>query len=338
MASLLKINRRDWLTLWAQKRRRKRVRPVPVLRAVYPDLLQWDWDLPDPCKWNVWLSLDDGESYILVDGYWMYGDARQFAPDGGSELHFIVGVDEDGNEVTARSNAVRPDDSPLPDLTRGLVAHFGFDEANADQTDYDSGRVLSSGGPGVDYASGLMGYGAHFNGYGGYLMSVDETTVFSPTSDGFSVSLWVNFSSSNSYYSPSFIVSVWDDTNWPAGSSWNISSYYPVDGNITVEMLGTSYNSLSAQGNLLSGWTHVCVVFDAAAGLWSLYFNGVVAATLEYDYRPIAGRLGVGQHTNPNTGASEFIADELTIWSRNLSAVEVGQLYNGGSGLSREMF
>ena len=76
-----------------------------MLRAVYPDLLQWSWNLPDPYKWNVWLSLDDGESYILVDGYWMYGDSRQFAPDGGSELHFIVGVDEDGNEITARSNA-----------------------------------------------------------------------------------------------------------------------------------------------------------------------------------------------------------------------------------------
>ena len=272
----------------------------------------------------------------------MAGDARQFAPDGGSELHFIVGVDADGNEITARSNAVRPDDAPQPDLTLGLVAHFGLDEANGDRTDSENGYTLASVDPipgnSVSNYYGIVCDSVHFDGYGGYLLSTDETTVFSPTSDGFTVSLWVTFSYSNSYYSASYIVSVWDDANWPAGSSWNISSYYPVDGNITVEMLGTSFNSLSAQGNLLSGWTHICLVFDAAVGLWSLYLNGVVAASLAFDYRPVSGRLGVGKHTDPNTGASEFLADELAIWSRNLSAAEVAQLYNNGSGLPREMF
>jgi len=105
------LQRRTWL---AEQRRKHHLLPAPVLRAVYPDLLQWNWDLPNPYKWNVWLSLDGGANYILVDGYWEYGDARQFAPDGGGELHFIVGVDQDGNEITQRSNAVRPDDAPLP--------------------------------------------------------------------------------------------------------------------------------------------------------------------------------------------------------------------------------
>ena len=121
MATLLKINRRLWLALQAQKHRRARVLaaratllPAPVLRAAYPDLLRWDWELPNPFKWNVWMSLDGGVSWILIEDYWMYGDARQFAPDGGSELHFIVGVDVDGNEVTYRSNSVRPDDGVLP--------------------------------------------------------------------------------------------------------------------------------------------------------------------------------------------------------------------------------
>ena len=51
----------------------------------------------------------------------MYGDARQFAPDGGGELHYIVGVDADGNEITQHSNAVRPDDAPAS----AGCSHFG---------------------------------------------------------------------------------------------------------------------------------------------------------------------------------------------------------------------
>ena len=115
------INRRGWLALWAQKRRRTRVRaalatllPAPVLRAQYPDKLVWAWELPNPLKWNVWMSFDSGATWTLAEGYWMYGDARQFAPDGGSELYFIVGVDEAGNEVTRRSNWIRPEDALLP--------------------------------------------------------------------------------------------------------------------------------------------------------------------------------------------------------------------------------
>ena len=123
------INRRVWLALDLQARRRKRMRaaqsfllPAPVLRAAYPDLLQWDWDLPNPHKWNVWMSLDDGNNYILIEDYWGYGDARQFAPDGGSELYYIVGINSSGVEITEHSNIIRPDDAvpPVPLSVIGL--------------------------------------------------------------------------------------------------------------------------------------------------------------------------------------------------------------------------
>ena len=129
MMTLPKINRRTWLALWAQGRRRNRLRfghpallPAPVLRAAYPDLLRWDWDLANPHKWNVWTSLNGGASWFLTEDYWMYGDARQFAPDGGSEFYFIVGVDAAGVEITERSNWIRPDDAvpPVPQSVIGL--------------------------------------------------------------------------------------------------------------------------------------------------------------------------------------------------------------------------
>jgi len=160
MLSLPKINRRLWLALQAQKHRRARkhrLLPAPVLRAAYPTLLRWDWDLPNPFKWNVWLSWDNGASWVFVEDYWHYGDSRQFAPDGGHELYFIVGVDAAGNEITGRSNIVRPDDAPAPDtLLDGLHEFYRPEEGqvfarSVGETDaFDGDPFAGSVAPTVD--------------------------------------------------------------------------------------------------------------------------------------------------------------------------------------------
>ncbi len=74
------------------------------------------------------------------------------------------------------------------------------------------------------------------------------------------------------------------------------------------------------------------------AGQWSLYLNGVLGATSQYDYRPVSGQLGVGLDTNPMTDPPDYMVGELSIWSRALSATEVAQLYNNGNGLPYELF
>ena len=70
------------------------------------------------------MSMNGGATYILIEDYWMYGDARQFAPDGGGELYYAVGVDKDGNEITQHSNIVRPDDGQptIPDVPQNFTA------------------------------------------------------------------------------------------------------------------------------------------------------------------------------------------------------------------------
>ena len=114
------INRRGWLATWLQDRRRARqhkLLPAPVLAAAYPDLAVWSWDYPNPAYWYAYHQHADGEPFTYDDRG--AGTDRQYAPDGGQYLMFIVGVDADGNEVTERSNAVRPDDAAAPG---GLVA------------------------------------------------------------------------------------------------------------------------------------------------------------------------------------------------------------------------
>ncbi len=127
---------RGWLATWLQDRRRGRLLPAPVLVPAWPSLLQWTWDLANPYKWNVWLTLDGGVTFFMPEEYWAYGAARQFAPDGGSQLHFIVGVDANGKEITHRSNTVRPDDAPAPlNAPSGLIAVDDIGSINLSWTD-----------------------------------------------------------------------------------------------------------------------------------------------------------------------------------------------------------
>ena len=165
-----------------------------------------------------------------------------------------------------------------------------------------------------------------------------DTTIFSPTTDGFAVSVWVNFEYTADPSETAYIASVWNYTQWPTGSAWHIFAA-PDCGWVSAEVLGqiSGFNGLSGPGDL-SGWAHICLVFYPLANQWSLYVNGALVATVDCDYRPVAGRLGVGLHTNPITPPPDCRVDELAIWSRDLSASEVAQLYNNGNGLPFELF
>jgi hypothetical protein len=85
-----------------------------VLTAAYPDLAVWTWDYPNPAYWYAYHQHAVGEPFTYDDRG--AGTDRQYAPDGGQYLMFIVGCDANGNEVTQRSNTVRPADAQPPVL------------------------------------------------------------------------------------------------------------------------------------------------------------------------------------------------------------------------------
>ncbi len=346
MLTLPKINQRGFLALWAQDRRRKRVRaalatllPAPVLRGAYPDLLQWDWTLPNPYKWNVWMSLDSGVSWILIEDYWMYGDARQFAPDGGSELYYIVGIDVFGREITEHSNIIRPDDvSPYVNFEYGIVTYFGFEETSGNRTGAWTSFQLEPLNGSVGSAAGKFGNAVAFDGGGGYLAGTEDTDMFMAGTEGLAVSLWANFSTVADPYSMTYIASLWNDTVWPSGSLWHLMAI-PVSNWVGAEVIGDTFgfNALSGTGDC-SGWVHICLVFEPSLNLWTLYLNGAALAAVECDGCVAVGKLGVGAHTNPTTSPPDYLVDELTIWGRSLSAIEVGVLYNNGNGIPHEWY
>jgi hypothetical protein len=336
------FNRRGWLALWAQGRRRKRqihLLPAPELWAEYPGVLKWTWNLANPHKWNVWMSMDNQATWMLVGDYWGYGDARQFAPDGGGEHYYIVGVDEFGREITEHSNIIRPDDTVIYiNFENGLVTHFPFNEASGNRTGLWTPFQLEPLGGSVGSAPGFFGNAVAFDGAGGYLAGTDDTDMFMASPDGLAVAMWLDFTSVADPYSTTYVASLWNDTAWPSGSLWHLM-VVPGDNWISAEVLGDTFgfNGLSGVGDC-SGWVHVCLVFEPLLNLWTLYANGAAIATVECDGRVAVGKLGVGAHTNPVTSPPDYLVDELTIWGRSLSATEVSALYNNGSGYPHEWF
>ena len=85
-----------------------------MLSPANPSIAVWDWSNTNPARWNAYNSLDGGLTYLFDD--FVAGTERQYAPDGGQHLMFIVGVDANGVEITQRSNAVRPDDYIILDV------------------------------------------------------------------------------------------------------------------------------------------------------------------------------------------------------------------------------
>jgi hypothetical protein len=86
-------------------------------------------------------------------------------------------------------------------------------------------------------------------------------------------------------------------------------------------------------------WCHVAATFDGAAGTISLYTNGVLAAQTATGVRPF-GTLQAGQSPgigigNVNDGGNNFPffgdIDEIALYNRALTKVEIQSLYIAGS-------
>jgi hypothetical protein len=334
MLMLPKIDRRRWLAWWAQERRRKRgqrLPPAPVLRAMYPDQLAWDWDGANPFKWNIWLSLNSGASWVLIEDYWTYGAARQFAPDGGGEWYYIVGVDAGGVEITGHSNVIRPADAPEPWLR--LLRYYPLNDladaaGNADLTGYDD----------PTFGPGLMGDAFLSDGVatlsGGDL---DFSALVS-----FSVNLWVNFPADIGQNAQFFCLGEYGLESF----IFYVLGEPEVNANLYLFTPGNNWNDwvpfAAAPAVNFAAWNMLTIVFD---GQWKIYFNGADVG-LPFDDVPLTAGplpLNLGGHPyGPDYAAGPPLItdwqtpglDELGVWRGALTPTQIAWLYNAGAGRS----
>jgi hypothetical protein len=238
-----------------------------------------------------------------------------------------------------------PDDAPLPSLLlAGLLAYWPLDEESVTWfdsvgTNHLSGSVLSMAGfiGNCVYAPDFAGG----NSDGVYLMpSAPLGLDASATGPGFSISFWArptSLANQNSDWNPLFSLAA-------AGGSFSPT--------LVLAATGTTgdyyfYSDYTSEGGLVPGltaevWTQVAVVFDRVRDEIRLYRDSVMVATLAIDLTPATETFDTltlfSWPWNLEINCFNGALDEFAVWQRALSAEEVDQLYNSGSGLAYENF
>lgn len=218
----------------------------------------------------------------------------------------------------------------------GPVAYWNFDEGNG-PTAYDS--VGSNNGTlygGVTWnSSGRVGGAIDFNGSTGYIRNTSFTIG---NYEQRTFSAWIKPNSDSVSES---IISLTDGTN-----NYKWSEFYYDVGNGLYFMFGddSSYNERGNTSNLipLNKWSHVAVTVDItqlSADRVKIYYNGE-SQTFTYlnnngnlIYDALDLNLNVGVHDDGSLSAFfDGSIDEVMIFDRALSALEIEEYYNSVVG------
>jgi hypothetical protein len=204
-----------------------------------------------------------------------------------------------------------PTNNPLWD---NLKAYYTGDNTTINLKSSVQGTLVN----GATYSTGKIGSAFSFDGVNDYMSTTETLSI--DLNQPHTYSCWVNLSSG---YSTKFFMSF-------------LSMYGPSIGHTNGGVL--TFFSGNVNGQVGSGailplntWSHVVVVFKGrtyGTGNVLFYVNGNLVSTTS---------LGFGNiiPTVPLTIGSRNVEgklDECAIWSRELTASEVTELYNGGAG------
>ncbi len=221
-----------------------------------------------------------------------------------------------------------PDCAPQPD---GLVAWWGFD-GSGDDLAGSSGMGFS--GP-AQYCLGEAGQALFLHGYSGQVAASPVLNV--GASVGLSIEAWLNPSDASRLMD----VVEWNNHAGSIGAHFALSVPNSYGGGVgclfgnLVDTAGISHQVTSVPGLLASGvFQHVALTYEKASGSAALYLNGVrVAITNLGVFTPqTTYDLFVGvRPSGPISGiAFDGSIDELSLYNRALSPVEIQAVFNAG--------
>ena len=186
---------------------------------------------------------------------------------------------------------------------------------------------------GVAFSTGKVGNAFTFDGVNDYV-SFPTNSWNSLVGTDLTISLWVKFASTanqtliSNMSSPS--INVW--------SGWEIR----LDGGRpTIYMWNNSGTGVGAQGAVVSTntWYHI-VATRKKGSRTRIYINGVLAQTdtntpdpsINGTYYPNIGHLQYSSSYHGLYMTNGSLIDSVNLWSKEISADEVTQLYNSGTG------
>lgn len=206
-------------------------------------------------------------------------------------------------------------------LTDGLIGLWSFNGKDiSGTTAYDRSGQGNNGtlvnGPSA--AIGKVGQALSFDGTNMYV----ELAIPTTSTTNVSVSVWVKWKSTSQAKQ---IFSVGDGAT--SGYGLIVSNGSCGSGNnVSLILNGSSCDILTQAYTLLTNeWTHL--VITRGTSVWKLYANGVQVDTGSGDPSTPSSAMRIGASTASN-GSFDGLIDEVRVYERELSSLEVQQLYN----------
>lgn len=246
--------------------------------------------------------------------------------------------DPDTLATTCGDEAV---DGPTPHLLDGLVAYWKLDEASGARAATVSSINLTDNNT-VTSAMGKIGNAASFSAASSEYLSANAGTTFDFGAGDFTIAYWFKPNSSGT-------MQIINKDSDAAGGRQFVTAFSEVGGAGTIDLALFKSDSdyvFYYTGNVITvgAWNHVVV--ERTGGAMRIWVNGAAQSVTAW------GTVSLPQTMSTTTtefdigrrvyaGYNQYVdglVDEVGIWNRALTGMEVGVLYNSGNATPHSSF
>jgi hypothetical protein len=262
---------------------------------------------------------DDGLPYGSLDIQWTklfgpgevsFGNGRlpvttaQFSTSGVYVLQLTA---DDGYRTSSDIMEVQVDLACDYNISEDVISWW---RANGDFVD-ETGLNPATG---TLFGDGLSGGAFRFDGSNAVRIPEQTGLNVGTNATGFSYECWIRPDSNSGN---EFLLG-WSGENYLRRSSQTLSAYF--------KPMGSSTTYINASAALSSNsWTHAVAVFDNAADSYTLYVNGVPAASVAVTTNLVTtGTFSIGSGYKGRL-------DEVAVYNRALTREEVAEIYAAGA-------
>ena len=236
------------------------------------------------------------------------------------------------NLLTAAYSA---DTTASSSLKTSLVSVYNG-ESNANDS-----KGTNNGTPqgGLTYGTGKIGNAFVFNGSNSYVKLTTDTMKFA---GDFSISAWCYFSGASANTQTIFSNLTYDGTYGYGYYLYYMNNTLTFQINNSLPFASGGNVQLNYGVNIFNGWHLVTVTRKSSTGT-KMYLNGNLVANNTSTYNPnyhsnMIPSIGSTDYGTTYNGLVSYYSnsgtkiDALNIWTKELTASEVSELYNSGNG------
>lgn len=206
-------------------------------------------------------------------------------------------------------------------LTDNLYSYHTMDSDGSDSYSTNNWTVV-----GATAGLGKINKGMSFDGVNDQL-NQSYITSFS-NSSAFSISMWVYF---DSFSAPATNIILFSNSN---GGNTRIACFTRADGIVRFSTYnGSAFRFANVNSSSLSTSTWYHIVFTTSGSTNNIYINGTLQTTanaVQTNDSTSGAYLGCFNDGGSNKAFFSGKMDEVALWTRELSATEVTELYNSG--------